>query len=285
MEDKRPAPPASDDLDLVLLLEKTIRFFRKFRTAFLIAAVAGIALGIILYLALPKLYESRMVVHPIYLTNAEHIQIVNNWDDLLERGEKNVLATTLNCDRELLRKVADFEAGDITKVFTPQNPNGFYIDVKVTDNSILPALQKAIVYGLNTTQFVKEKVEVRKDNLRQMISKVTDEISKLDSTKTMVQRILSNQERNSSALMIDVSGLNRQIIDMNEKLLGYQEELKFVNGVFVVQDFSRFDVPVSISLKVMIIVGLIFSLAVTFIYVLFAYVNERMKKHAVTSGV
>lgn len=275
--DKPNTPYASDDVDLVLLIQKALLHLKRFRIAYIIAIIAGVLIGVALYFYFPKLYKSRMLLHPMYLTNGEQMQIIDNWDELLKRQEHSSLAQLWNCDEKLVSRVASIDATDIMKVFTPNNPNGFYVDVKVKDNSILPALQQAIVYGLNNSEFVKEKVLVRRENLKSMITEVTIEIAKLDSIKTNVENIISNKEKNSSSLMIDVSGLHRQMIDLNERLLGLREELKFVNGVYVLQGFSRFDKPVSISLKVLIILGLIFCLAITFIYTLFVHVSERMR--------
>jgi hypothetical protein len=283
-EDKPQSTSTPEDIDLVILLERAILYFRRFKWAYIVAIIAGISLGLLAYVSSPRVFKSRMVVHPVFLTNGEQMQIIDNWDELLKRREYKTLALAFNCDEVMLHKLVSLDATDILKVFTPSNPNGFYIDVKVKDNSILPELQKAIVHGLNNSEFVKEKVAVRRDNLRLMIDEVKQEIDKLDSTKSTVENIISSKEKNSSSIMIDVSGLNRQLIDMNEKLLGYREELKFVNGIYVLQGFNRFDIPVSISLKVMIVLGLILCLAITYIYTLFVYVNERMRKHAGKPG-
>ena len=275
--DKSQVQYASDDVDLVVLLQKLILHFKRFRLAYTTAIVVGILLGVGAYFYFPKMYKSRMLLHPMYLTNEEQIQIIDNWDELLKRKEYVSLAQAWNCDEKIPLKVASIDATDILKVFTPNNPNGFYVDVRIKDNSILATLQQAIVYGLNNSEFVKAKVDLRRENIKYMIDKVTEEIDKVDSTKTYVENIISNKEKNSSSLMVDVSGLNRQLIDLNEKLLGYKEELKFVNGVYVIQGFSRFDKPVSISLKVLIILGLIFCMTLTYIYTLIILVNEKMR--------
>jgi hypothetical protein len=275
--DKPQNQNLSDDVDLVSLLQKAVLHFRRFKLAYIIAVIAGVAIGVSLYSILPRLYKSRMVLHPMYLTNEEQIQIIDNWDELLKRTEYASLATAWNCDKSVPETLTSIEATSVMKVFTPNNPNGFYVDVKVKDNDLLPALQQAILYGLNNSEFVKEKVAVRRENIRYMIDKVTSEIAKVDSMKTNVENIISNKEKNPSSLMIDISGLNRQMIDLNEKLLGYKEELRFVNGVFVIQGFSRFDIPVSISLKVLIVIGLILTIVIAYIYTLVVLVREKLK--------
>ena len=267
-----------DDIDLIILLERAVSYFRRFKWAFIPAIIAGILLGFLAYFNSPKMYKSRMVLHPVFVTNNEEIQIIDNWDELLKKREYKTLSAAFNCDEDLLRKVVSLDAADILKVFTPNNPNGIYVDVRIKDNSILPDLQKAILFGLNNTEYVKQRLEVKKDNLRQMIDEVTYEVAKLDSIKSTVENILTSKEKNSSSLMIDVSGMNKQLIEMNEKLLGYKEELKFVNGVQVLQGFSRFDTPVSISLKVLIIIGLIVTLSITWLYTLFVIVRQKLKR-------
>jgi hypothetical protein len=233
---------------------------------------------------MPKIYKSRLILHSAYLTNSEQIEIINYWNELLKRSEYKTLAQILNCSEDSLRELASLEAAEILKVFTPTNPNGFYIDAKVKNNSILNGLQKAIVYGLNNTDFVKRKLEVRKEILKELINKVSIEINKLDSVKISIENIISNKEKNSSSLMLDVSGVNRQLIDMNEKLLSYSEELKFIGSVQVLQGFIPLTTPVSISLKVMILLGLILCLSIAYIFSLFSYVKDRLKKRAIANA-
>jgi hypothetical protein len=218
------------------------------------------------------------VLKPLYLTNGEQMQIIDNWDELLHRSEYKTVASIWNSNEDMVRKVASLDASDILKTFTPNNPNGFYVDVKIRDNSILPELQQAIVNGLNNSDYIKERLAARKEDLKIMIDKVTDEITKIDSTKIMVDRIMTNKEKFSSSLMLDVSGLNRQQIELNEKLLGYKSELRFANGVNVLQGFSRFDNPVSASLRLLIVVGLIIGTVVAYIITLFVIVRERMRR-------
>src|SRR5262245_8575831 len=103
--DKPQTQYASDDIDLVILLEKSIRHFKKFRFAYIVSIFLGALLGVILYFALPITYKSRLVLHPVYLTNGEHMQIIDNWDELLKRKEYGSLAQAWNCDEKILHKV------------------------------------------------------------------------------------------------------------------------------------------------------------------------------------
>jgi len=285
MSEARPQRTTSEDeMDLISLLERGALFFRRFSVLFIVAGIIGILLGCLIYFTSPKIYKSRMILHSSYLTNMEQIEIIDYWNELLKRDERGTLAQILSCDGPVLNDLVSCEAAEILKNYSASNPNGFYIDVKVKNNAILPELQKAIVNGLNNTEFVKQKLATKRANYKELIDKVAIEINKLDSTKANIERIVSNREKNSSALMLDVSGVNKQLIDMNEKLLGYQEELKFLSGVQVVQGFLPFDTPVSISLKVLIVVGLIVCLAIAYLVTMVIFVNDRLKKRRVANA-
>jgi hypothetical protein len=285
MSEAKPQRTTSEDeVDLISLLERATLFFRRFSLLFIIAGIIGILLGCLIYFISPRIYKSRMILHSSYLTNMEQIEIIDYWNELLKRSERGTLAQILVCDGPVLNDLVSCEAAEILKNYSASNPNGFYIDVKVKNNAILPELQKAIVNGLNSTELVKQKLAIKRVNLKELIDKVAIEIGKLDSTKSSIERIVSNREKNSSALMIDVTGVNRQLIDMNEKFLGYQEELKFLSGVQVVQGFLPFNTPVSISLKVLIVLGLIVCLAIAYLVTMVIFVNDRLKKRRVPNA-
>jgi len=283
-ETKPQRTNSEDEVDLISLLERAVLYFRRFRLLFVAATITGILLGSLVYFISPKIYKSRMILHSSYLTNMEQIEIIDYWNELLKRSERGTLAQILGCNGPVMDNLVSCEAAEILKNYSATNPNGFYLDVKVKNNSILPELQKAIVNGLNNTELVKQKLATKRANYKELIDKVAIEIGKLDSTKADIERIVSNREKNSSALMLDVSGVNKQLIDMNEKLLGYQEELKFSSGVQVVQGFLPFSTPVSISLKVFIILGLIVCLAIAYIVTLVIFVNDRLKKRRVDNA-
>ena len=65
-----------ENIDLFLLIERSILFFRKYRWIFITAILLGLSAGYFFYRIIPTTYKSRMVVHSFMLTNQEEIQIV-----------------------------------------------------------------------------------------------------------------------------------------------------------------------------------------------------------------
>ena len=272
---------ASDDIDLINIVERAFLFFRRYRVTFIIAIVAGIALGCFRYYTSGKIYKSRLILHSSFLTNLEEIEIITYWNELLKRDEYKALAQSFNCDESLLHEVVSIEGSEILKNYSASNPNGFYIDARIKNNAILPGLQKALVYGLNNTEYVKQRLSLRKKDVETLIDKVTVEIQKLDSLKKSIETVVTSKEKTATSFMFNIPGVNKEFIDMNEKLLNYREELQFSSsGIQVLQSFVPLNTPVSISLKVMILLGILFCLFIAVISTIVHSVSQRLKKRA-----
>ena len=113
-----------------------------------LCSVAGMLLGIVLFMVLPKRYASTLLLHSFTLTNTEHINIIDNWNELLKKDEYEALSRDFNCSPELLEKVSKIKASEIQKLYIQNNPNGFMVEVIVKDTSILDSLQQGIINGL-----------------------------------------------------------------------------------------------------------------------------------------
>lgn len=267
-----------EDIDLLLLLERFIAFLRRFGWLFITALLLGLAAGYWLYRSIPKTYQSRLVVHSYLLTNPEQIQIVSGWDRLLKQKEFKNLSLLLHCPENILHGVKQLKAKEIQQVFTPNNPNGFIIDALVTNNTILDSLQSAIVYGFENSEYVKERLAAKRASLQELIIKTTAEINKLDSTKKIIEGIIGGSGRSSSSLILDGSTINRQLIEMNEKLLGFKESLEFTNAIQILQSFSKFNEVHGPKLIPWLFIGVVFFLFLAWTGALIYNVNQKLKQ-------
>lgn len=242
---KKPAikngisPKQPDELDLIHLIQDGASFISRFRFIIFGSIIIGLILGLSFYISSPKQYATKLIVHPSFVSNQDEIEIIDNWKELLGKGEKGQLASIMNCPEEVISKLRKIEAEEILKTYVSNNPNGFLINVSVTDTSILSELQNGIVYGLNNSPFIKEKIAVRKAKNTELIAKVTNEIEKLNSTKNIIDSMIRTRDENSSSLLIDISRINAEWIDLNEKLLVYKEDLNFLSGVQVLEGFHK----------------------------------------------
>jgi hypothetical protein len=233
------AGKAQDELDIVHLIAGALRYINHFRVLLLSFAIAGLAAGLCLYFTSPKKSSSKLILHSNLLTNQEGIEVIEEWNDLLAKGQRSTLASIMNSRESTLKKLSHISAEEVQKVYVQNNPNGFTVGVTVSDTSVLDELQAGIVYGLNTTPYVKERLLSRREKYNQLIANTKTEIEKLNFTKNAIDKMISGSNSGSAPLVVDISRLNLSWIELNEKLLAYQEELKFLAGVYVLEDFHK----------------------------------------------
>ena len=266
----------NDDLDLINLFERVFSFLMKYGRLLAIFSIIGILTGFTLYKTSSKQYASSLLLHSFTLSNTEQINIIENWNDLLKNQEYAVLAERFNCDPSLLKKVSSIKASEIQKLYIPNNPNGFMVKVLVKDNTVLDSLGKGIIFGLENSDYMKARLATRRSTLTQLIDKVRTEIIKLDSTKKNIEHNINNNNLQSSSFIIDISTINSQMISLNEKLLSFQDELKFTNAVQVLHKFEKFEKPVSPKLFKLLFLGFIAGFAIGYIISLYLYFRKRM---------
>ena len=103
------------------------------------------------------------------------------------------------------------------------------------------------------------------------------EIKKIDSNRDAVQNIITGNGKSSSSIIVDGSAINTQLIEMNQKLLGFKEELQFTNGVQLVQGFNKFSQPTGSSLFFWLAFWLFVFLSIAYVYALFSSISNRIK--------
>jgi preprotein translocase subunit Sss1 len=195
----------------------------------------------------------------------------------MKKGERSTLAATLNTDSTTISELSKIDAGQIQKLYTQNNPNGFIVRVLVKDTGVLDELEKGIVHGLESSTYVVERVASRRGNLKAMIEKVKIELSKLDSMKTSIQQMITSRRPGGSSFMLDVSGLNAQWIGLNEKLLALQDELKFVNAVQVLQSFNKISKPESPKLLKTLFFGVLAGGFIGYVIAMIRYLLLKLK--------
>ena len=269
----------SDELDLMELLRKFVVFVRNSAKYILGFGFLGLLLGILVYWISPFEYSSKMILHSYFLTNQEHIQVITGWNDLLKHKDRATLARILNCDVPTIEKLNKITADEIVKGNPDGNLNGFIVTALVKDTSILSKIQAGVKYGLENTEYVRERLAVKKSNLSIIIKRVKDEIKKLDSVKATVERDLTvHTAGKSSPFLIDVGDINIEIITLNEKLLTYQEEDRFLSAVQVLQNFNRLNRPIGPKKRTLFPLGLLVGVALGYIFYLLIYLSKKFHR-------
>ena len=251
----------NDEIDLIQVLERITRFISTYKKELIATMIAGLLCGTAIYISKSKIYGSTLILHSQILSNSEEIRIIDSWNTLRNNGEVAVLSRTLDFPVSLIKNIKALSATDIQ---INQPSSGFTVDVLVSDTAILEGLQKAIIYGLENSQYVSEKVNFKKENTLKMLESINREIARLDSTKKKIESSQNAKSSGASSFIVDISDVNVQMITLKEKYYQYQEALKFVDAIQVLQNFEKYAKPTSPRLGILLISGLLGGLFVGF---------------------
>jgi hypothetical protein len=273
----------ADDLDLIRVVQKAVSFVKTFRTVLVSGLVLGLTAGLFLYFRSPKQFSTRLIVRPWFLnqtgllSNQEEIEIVENWRKLLSTREKLQLASALNCQPQTINNLISISAEEILRTYVPNNPNGFLINVTVADTSILDDLQKGIVYGLDNSPFIREKLDVRRKRDVELIKQVKTEIANLEVTRHLIDSMIKTRNSGATNLLVDISRVNAESVELNEKMHGYEEDLKFISGVQVLGNFNRGKLTRP-GLAKFSLLGIASGAFVSYLLCILLYLGRRIKE-------
>ncbi|HTE26595.1 Wzz/FepE/Etk N-terminal domain-containing protein [Flavitalea sp.] len=269
----------NDEIDLLKFVEKIVRFFRTNLKFILGGILIGLLAGILYYYITPKKYTATMIVQSTVLTNAEQIEVLKNWNDLVKRNELEILARFLNTNTGIISKLRLIEGIEILKLYVENNSIGFRINVLVSDTTILDTLQRSIIYGLENGEYIKSRVDARTQDLHKLIREVQSQIAQLDSTKKLVERQFSLQGKSGSSVIVNLSDMNTQTVALNEKLLKYEEELKFISPLKVLQNFIKYKKPFEPKLVKCVVLGLVCGFIVGYLLAFFNLISVRLSRN------
>ncbi|AEW01807.1 hypothetical protein A4D02_07330 [Niastella koreensis] len=227
----------TDELDIAALFQQATAFLRQYGKLLLLVASIGLVAGLVRYWKTPNLYTSSIVLQPTILTEPEQIAVINNWSELIHKKERHLLAKQFNIDVSLVRKIESIKVEELQKFFAPQNYTAFTVTVIVRDTTILQPLQKGMLYALENSGYVKEKLASRKNILLSMIQTVQGEMNRLVKLQQTVETSFQQPGTSGGRLMLNVSDISTQFANLEERKLNYEAEFSFLSAVNVLQTF------------------------------------------------
>jgi len=232
-EASRNVPAPAGELDLAVILGRTLAYFRKYARVFVITCGLGIAISILFIKLIPKTYTARMILESTVLNAHEQVEIVTDWDELLNQKGYPVLAAYFGCKPGLVSEITSLKA---EIVGTPGEGNAsFSVEADTQDTTLLPRIQDAILYGFMHNDYNQRKVAIRKDALSREIVKAREQLSELDSTGGLIHE-LRGGSKTGSQYILDISTIPEERLTLMERLTGYQEKLAFTD-IQVLQGF------------------------------------------------
>jgi hypothetical protein len=251
----------TDDLDVVPMMLKAIVFFRRFGRRIIVVSVLGMIIGGFLYYSMPRGYKAKLVFQSSILSNAQGFRVVNDWADLLSRTNQHLAAQVFNMPEDQIANVHDINAELI-----PGNEDvgGMTVEVDISDTTVLPALQKGMVYALNNNPYIKQRIEIKRQNLQDALSQAQLELRRLDSVKPYLQGLAGGEKDAGGKLILDVSNLSLQRMTSQDRIGVAFERLHFLAGAYILQGFIVSKSGKMVPAPVLPLLGFIFGFLISY---------------------
>jgi hypothetical protein len=231
----------NDDLDLSKLFRRALLFFKTYGRMILIASLTGLLCGFILHKSMPKYYTARLLFESNVLNNTEQSELIDSWDLLLGARNYGYLQKRMNCSAETISAIRGVQVEALAGL-VDQTTNCFVLNVTLWKVDQAQNIQEALLNGMQNNEFVQQKIKTRKANLNNQIRVADGEITKLDSTKTLVESLAADEKKSDGRLILDVSGISKEKVEIGEKLALYREKEGLV-GVQLVQGITTPEGP------------------------------------------
>jgi hypothetical protein len=233
----------------------------------------GMGVSTLICKLLPRVYTARMVMQSAILDSHELIEMASNWEQLMNPRGFDSLGRIMQADPAVLGKMNGIKAELIGPAADGFSTSA--IEVSVRDTSVLSSLQKAIVNGFRNSDYVRQKIAVRREGLLAQIAKTQQQISLLDSSAEFVQSFRGRT--GGSSYILDVSTIPQAQSNLQDKLAAYNEKLAFVDDMVVVQGFIR-NQHSSPRLSVFLPAGLALGFFIAYIFVMIKMIGAKGKR-------
>jgi hypothetical protein len=255
MQDQRPS--LSDEIDLQELAIRAIQYLKRHFIFITTSTVAGIALSIAAYIALPAIYESRMIVLSDLLTDSYSKEITKSLKNLIGESNTRVLASRLGLTKDEAIQISSIEVEGLKRESSEKQSDRtiFIITANITNKEILPKLQNGILEFLRNNEFVKIRVRQRKEECQSMIKKIGLEIHSLDSLKI---RLFSGQPiyaKSSEMLLVEPTSIYSKIVELTKEQIKYKNELELSDSIQLIEGFTVFQKPAQPKLSILLLIG------------------------------
>ena len=270
-----------EEIDLIELLIKIYKFFKKRYLLILFCIVISAVLGVLSnFLFLKPRYQSTMIISSRSLTASEVAGIISTLDAFAYEENTEELAKLLNIPEKLAEKIVKIEAmpnrefqKNVEKDF--RKDSTIAIKLEVTERNEWKTYEKAILDYLENIPHIKKKTLLYKESQERLLQQVRREIKHLDSLK----KIIEAGGTSKSQFIVNSGIISSEIVNLSKKENEIKMSLFFADEFQIVKSFDNLKKPKKFSVKevaiIFALIGFIIGIVVSLIIELNKVIRKR----------
>lgn len=237
----------SEEIDILDFIMPVAWAIRKSYKLLIVLTISGFIVGFASSLVVTKQYESKMIITTDILTFSYVERIVNTLNELMREKNDAEVQKRLKIDPEVSSKIVSFSVEMLLKnnQDAPENEKvNLVITARTLDSNVLPNLQAGLLQYLMNHDYVRVRVEQRKNYYSTLIAEVKKEIASLQELKS---KIYSGEffKGSNGDINFDPTTVNSKILELNKTKLEFENNLQLVESVQVIEPFTPHYKPVT----------------------------------------
>lgn len=276
------------------------------KSHYLIAfAILGVLTGFLIFSASKRYYSSYMIAQANGINSSDLVSYINDLHDYCQKNNHAALSNDLQMHDTTAQKIKDIQAfyiidanrdgiGDYVDFKNSFNPKDttqerlndrIHIAVEVLDNTVFEKVKNGLYRYIRVNPFLIQLNEIRKQELRELISQTEKEIQKLDSLQNTDyfkshQRFASKQSQMMFVAEKEPTMYYKDKMMLTRQKQLYQKELELARNEFtVIKDFTRLAAAENPRGRYLIRYGLIYTIIGYLLLLIYTY-RKKISNYA-----
>ena len=245
-------------------------FVKKYFLSFLLFGILGGLVAGGIWFVKPKIYEAEMTVSYVHYEKKIYADMLDKIDMLVESKSFTLLSQLLDLPEETVEKIRGIKGYNIRKedliddLSTEKIP--FYILVRVTDISILDALQPALVRYLDGTDFIQDRLSYMKIKSENELVFLEHRLAMVDSLSRF---LILQEDKMLSEKTVSRMELLEETMAIYSKIQSVKGSLAFNLNIEVLDGFIANEKPAGKSILYWIVYGFLAGFGLRFLVLVF----------------
>jgi LPS O-antigen subunit length determinant protein (WzzB/FepE family) len=132
-----------------------------------------------------------------------------------------------------------------------------------------------IIKYLESNPYIKKEIALEKESLNEGIGFLSQELGEISKLKANISAI--GEKGNTNNTSFDLEDIYRQSMELFERKLQLEHELKTIENFQVIQGFTAYQKPVSPKFSLSLAGGFVAGLILAFLFIFFKEFGKHLK--------
>lgn len=246
------SPQTYEEIDLLDLIIKIYKFFKKRILLILAVMVACIGLGTLSsYLVFQPRYRSTMIFQSRSMNASEVAGVTNTLNNLVREENYTEIEKLTGLPKDIAMKIKKLEATlnrEIQKNIDKdiRKDSTLTLIVETTDNKNFERIQQGFINYLENLPYVQKRTQLFKEGRERMLLQIQKEIRHVDSVKRIVEASFLSK---NPIILNSGNEFSTELLRLYHAENQVREELAFPQDIKVIKDFTHYRKPVKFSME------------------------------------